>query len=169
VVIPHFNAHEVVRATFAHHLQGHFSQGQGGYPSERPQKRKNRDCRCQYAVRRHRGRRNNSGASYPHVIRMPVHIALNVRPVCRTHTFSDQEPEIRTCGSHHEAADRISGACAHVRTYGFRRRKHRATLRFEEQAAAYRKLVAERAARYGLPPPSPPGSIKLTSRRNELV
>jgi hypothetical protein len=27
---------------------------------------------------------------------------------------------------------------------------------FEEQAAAYRKLVAERAARYGLPIPSPP-------------
>jgi hypothetical protein len=42
-------------------------------------------------------------------------------------------------------------------------------LRFEEQAAAYRKLVAKRAARYGLPPPSPPRSIKLTSRRNELV
>jgi len=27
---------------------------------------------------------------------------------------------------------------------------------FEMQAAAYRKLVSERAARYGLPPPSPP-------------
>lgn len=32
-------------------------------------------------------------------------------------------------------------------------------LRFEAQAAAYRKLVAERAARYGLPPPSPPPRI----------
>jgi len=30
-------------------------------------------------------------------------------------------------------------------------RKH-----LEMQAAAYRKLVSERAARYGLPPPSPP-------------
>jgi hypothetical protein len=27
---------------------------------------------------------------------------------------------------------------------------------FKKQAAAYRKLVAERAARYGLPAPSPP-------------
>jgi hypothetical protein len=27
---------------------------------------------------------------------------------------------------------------------------------FEVQATAYRKLVSERAARYGLPPPSPP-------------
>jgi hypothetical protein len=27
---------------------------------------------------------------------------------------------------------------------------------FESQAAAYRKLVAERAQRYGLPPPSQP-------------
>ena len=27
---------------------------------------------------------------------------------------------------------------------------------FEMQAVAYRKLVSERAARYGLPPPSPP-------------
>lgn len=27
---------------------------------------------------------------------------------------------------------------------------------FEMQAAAYRKLASERAARYGLPPPSPP-------------
>lgn len=27
---------------------------------------------------------------------------------------------------------------------------------FEMQATAYRKLVSERAARYGLPPPSPP-------------
>lgn len=27
---------------------------------------------------------------------------------------------------------------------------------FESQAAAYRKLAAERAARYGLPAPSPP-------------
>lgn len=27
---------------------------------------------------------------------------------------------------------------------------------FELQAAAYRKLVSERAVRYGLPPPSPP-------------
>jgi len=44
-------------------------------------------------------------------------------------------------------------------------------LRFEEQAAAYRKLAAERAARYGLPPPSPPArSInKLKSRSNELA
>ena len=30
-------------------------------------------------------------------------------------------------------------------------RKH-----FETQATAYRKLASERAARYGLPPPSPP-------------
>ena len=28
--------------------------------------------------------------------------------------------------------------------------------RFEMQAVAYRKLVSERAAKYGLPPPSPP-------------
>jgi hypothetical protein len=28
--------------------------------------------------------------------------------------------------------------------------------RFDEQAKEYRKLAAERAARYGLPPPSPP-------------
>ena len=27
---------------------------------------------------------------------------------------------------------------------------------FEMQAVAYRKLVSERAAKYGLPPPSPP-------------
>jgi hypothetical protein len=27
---------------------------------------------------------------------------------------------------------------------------------FESQAKAYRKLAADRAARYGLPPPSPP-------------
>jgi hypothetical protein len=44
-------------------------------------------------------------------------------------------------------------------------------LRFEAQAAAYRKLAAERAARYGLPAPSPPaGSLnKLIARRNEFV
>jgi hypothetical protein len=29
---------------------------------------------------------------------------------------------------------------------------------FEKQAAAYRKLASERAARYGLPPPSPPAA-----------
>jgi hypothetical protein len=33
-------------------------------------------------------------------------------------------------------------------------------LQFETQAAAYRKLAAERAARYGLPAPSPPQKIK---------
>jgi hypothetical protein len=34
---------------------------------------------------------------------------------------------------------------------------------FESQAAAYRKLVAERAQRYGLPPPSqPPQELKVT-------
>jgi len=27
---------------------------------------------------------------------------------------------------------------------------------FEQQAAAYRKLAAQRAEQYGLPPPSPP-------------
>jgi hypothetical protein len=31
---------------------------------------------------------------------------------------------------------------------------------FENQAAAYRKLAAERAARYGLPPPSQPEAVK---------
>jgi hypothetical protein len=30
---------------------------------------------------------------------------------------------------------------------------------FEHQAAAYRKLAAERASRYGLPAPSPPQEI----------
>lgn len=30
---------------------------------------------------------------------------------------------------------------------------------FEQQAAAYRKLAADRAARYGLPAPSPPQEI----------
>jgi hypothetical protein len=35
--------------------------------------------------------------------------------------------------------------------------------RLEMQAAAYRKLVSERAARYGLPPPSPPVRPKLQS------
>ena len=33
---------------------------------------------------------------------------------------------------------------------------------FESQAAAYRKLAAERAARYGLPPPSLPQELKQT-------
>ena len=31
---------------------------------------------------------------------------------------------------------------------------------FAEQAKAYRELAAERAARYGLPPPSPPPETK---------
>ena len=31
---------------------------------------------------------------------------------------------------------------------------------FQEQAQAYRKLAAERAARYGLPAPSPPPSAE---------
>ncbi len=31
---------------------------------------------------------------------------------------------------------------------------------FERQAAAYRKLAAERAERYGLPPPSQPQDLK---------
>jgi hypothetical protein len=31
---------------------------------------------------------------------------------------------------------------------------------FAEQAKAYRELAAERAARYGLPPPSPPPQTK---------
>ena len=30
---------------------------------------------------------------------------------------------------------------------------------FEQQAAAYRKLAAERAAKYGLPAPSPPRGL----------
>jgi hypothetical protein len=34
------------------------------------------------------------------------------------------------------------------------------TAQFEGQAAAYRKLVAERAAKYGLPAPSEPGITK---------
>jgi hypothetical protein len=31
---------------------------------------------------------------------------------------------------------------------------------FEKQAASYRRLAAERAERYGLPPPSPPQEPK---------
>ena len=34
---------------------------------------------------------------------------------------------------------------------------------FESQAAAYRKLVAERAQRYGLPAPSTPSRVKVAA------
>ena len=34
---------------------------------------------------------------------------------------------------------------------------------FENQAAAYRKLVAERAQRYGLPAPSRPSPVKVAA------
>jgi hypothetical protein len=39
---------------------------------------------------------------------------------------------------------------------------------FESQAAAYRKLVAERAQRYGLPPPSQPPQQELEAALGQL-
>lgn len=33
-------------------------------------------------------------------------------------------------------------------------------VQLDEQAKAYRKLAAERAAKYGLPPPSPPPATR---------
>jgi hypothetical protein len=85
VVIPHFNAHEVVRATFAHHLQGHFSQGQGGFLLNVLK----RGTIATVVVSMQFVAIANVEiiAAHRTVIRMPVHIALNVRPVCRTHTF----------------------------------------------------------------------------------
>ena len=42
-------------------------------------------------------------------------------------------------------------------------------LHFEAQATAYRRLAAERAAKYGLPPPSPPPSYARVSRDKAAV
>jgi hypothetical protein len=36
-------------------------------------------------------------------------------------------------------------------------------VKFEQQATAYRKLAAERAAKYGLPAPSTPGALSGSS------